>query len=136
MNTADKSIATVKTFFGLFKAGSTFSDVEPFLHPEATLQILPLTLKAPKRNRQEVIPFWKEQVGIFKKFEITPLHVFASADGSHVHTKAKSKGETKNGTPYGQEYSITIELRDGLIYKIEEFVDSLYSAQFFAKAKL
>ncbi|KAJ7653094.1 hypothetical protein DFH06DRAFT_1330497 [Mycena polygramma] len=59
-----------------------------------------------------------------------PLDVIHGADKVVFHLK--SAGSSKSGKPYNNEYMITFHFVGEKIVRLNEFVDSKYSAAFFA----
>jgi ketosteroid isomerase-like protein len=57
-----------------------------------------------------------------------------AVDGDTVKVSAESQGHHKTAGDYGQDYELTFHFRDGLCVYVREFVDSLYSREFFTRS--
>ncbi|KAJ6494066.1 hypothetical protein C8R47DRAFT_1118240 [Mycena vitilis] len=99
-------------------------------------QYLPSTINPPdgkdERGPDEFIAAVKFYMdNLFNKITYgPPLDVIQGADKVVFHMK--SAGSSKSGKPYNNEYMITFHFVGDRIARLNEFVDSKYSATFFA----
>jgi len=69
--------------------------------------------------------------GVFKPGD-PKVHIDAIvSDGDRVMVESHSTGERADGKPYANRYAWAVELKDGKILKVREYMDSLYVARFF-----
>ncbi|KAF5320887.1 hypothetical protein D9619_002117 [Psilocybe cf. subviscida] len=113
-------------------------------------RILPASLGRPAREKEAYADFWKDVPALFgeNKFVLTIHEVIESGHKLAVHCSSKSV--SARGTPYANEYSLFIHyvpLPAGIdpysplgegeqlpkMKLVKEFVDSQFSASFFAK---
>lgn len=141
MSVSEQAIKIAKRYVACFDPKyKDAASIEPhlleLLHSKYEHYIMPSnSLKRPVNKRQDMITYIPTIMEMFKSFDVTPRLAFADSTGRYVEIKASSKGETKTGAEYGQQYSLFFELaeEDGKhkIIKCEEMVDSLFSSQFF-----
>ncbi|KAJ7056559.1 hypothetical protein C8F01DRAFT_1154116 [Mycena amicta] len=109
-----------------------FSDL---LAPTFTQQYFPATLTPPEgkdtRGKEEFIALMKHSwIHVFEKMTLgEPLDVIHGFNKVTFHLK--SDGLSKAGKRYNNEYMFTFHFEGEKIVKLNEFVDSKYSAQFF-----
>jgi hypothetical protein len=53
------------------------------------------------------------------------------SSGDFVMAETHGTGKRFDGLPYDNHYAWAIELRDGLIFRVREYMDSLYVSKFF-----
>ncbi|KAG5652914.1 hypothetical protein H0H81_003114 [Sphagnurus paluster] len=102
--------------------------------------VLPKSLGRSPRSKEEFVAYYRQIViPLFKRFHVT-VHELVE-EGSAVIFHASSVGESVFGTPYANEYMISLhfvppkEGGDGLpkISVVKEFVDSAFSGKFFSE---
>ncbi|KAJ7133980.1 hypothetical protein C8R43DRAFT_1022124 [Mycena crocata] len=83
------------------------------------------------QGKEEYVELMKSS--IFKTFErltfTAPLDVVHGSNKVAVHIR--SDGTTKSGKQYNNEYMFTFHFEGEKITRINEFVDSKYTAEFF-----
>ncbi|MEY4762367.1 MAG: hypothetical protein RLZZ200_2223 [Pseudomonadota bacterium] len=60
----------------------------------------------------------------------TTVHTIASS-GDFVMCESRGQGKLQDGRTYDNRYAWAIELKDGLVYRIREYMDSHYVATLF-----
>jgi len=53
------------------------------------------------------------------------------SSGDFVMAETRTTGEHLDGRVYNNNYAWAVELRDGLVFSVRHYFDSLYAAQFF-----
>lgn len=61
---------------------------------------------------------------------ITPKGM--TAEGNKVAVEAESYGELPNGRVYNNEYHFLVEVRDGKIAAVKEYLDTMHTAEILA----
>lgn len=61
---------------------------------------------------------------------ITPKGM--TAEGNKVAVEAESYGELPNGRVYNNEYHFLVEVRDGKIASVKEYLDTMHTAEILA----
>ncbi|PPR06862.1 hypothetical protein CVT26_003986 [Gymnopilus dilepis] len=109
-------------------------------------RILPSSLGRPVLNKRQYREYLKGIMPLMKSFRVTIHEVIEADEKMTVH--ASSVGESASGVPYANEYTIIVHFvpvapGSQALPKmrfVKEFVDSAFSAKFFAeeraKAKL
>ncbi|KAJ7098197.1 hypothetical protein C8R43DRAFT_1048819 [Mycena crocata] len=110
--------------------------MEALLSPEFKHQYFPPSFQHGGENKnvrgkEEYVELMKSS--IFKTFErltfTAPLDVVHGSNKVAVHIR--SDGTTKSGKQYNNEYMFTFHFEGEKITRINEFVDSKYTAEFF-----
>jgi ketosteroid isomerase-like protein len=105
--------------------------------PECQQQALPSSMGKLAKNNTEYRKYLEKIVPLFLNFTVTVHREFHDAEARTSIIHASSRAITSVGA-YSNEYALFLSFtEDGKkITKIDEFVDSAYSAQFFAKLKI
>ncbi|KAF2820783.1 hypothetical protein CC86DRAFT_386832 [Ophiobolus disseminans] len=127
---------TAQTFIDAYNAW----DIEAIMgyrSPECQQQALPSSMGKPAKNNAEYRRYLEKIIPLFLNFTVTVHEEFHDAEVRTSIIHASSRAITKIGT-YSNKYALFLSFtEDGKkITKIDEFVDSAYSAQFFGKLKI
>jgi ketosteroid isomerase-like protein len=125
--------ATARTFIDAYNAW----DIEAIMDyrtPECLQQVLPSSMGKPAKNNTEYRTYFESIMPLFSNFTVKvhkELHDI-EARTSLIH--ASSRADTAVGR-YANEYALILSFTKDRtkVTKIEEFVDSAYTTQFFAK---
>jgi len=105
-------------------------------------QILPTTLGRPIRNKTQYREWFVRLMPLFRKWRLN-IHELVEA-GDTIVFHASSEGETTTGAPYRNQYAVIMHLMPPSasssgelphIVHVKEFVDSLYTVQFFEEER-
>jgi ketosteroid isomerase-like protein len=112
-------------------------DIEAIMEnrsPHCQQQALPSSMGKPAKDNVDYRRYFESIMPLFSNFTITVHQEFHDPDARMSFMHASSAADTKIG-PYTNEYALSLSFtEDGTeITKIDEFVDSAYSAKFFAK---
>ena len=128
MSQADQNEALVRNFFAVLSTGH-LENIRKTLHPDASWT--PMVKNVPgagvHQPRDVIVDEFLAPVrGLFEdgdpKVEIN--HIFSK--GNLVCAETRALGKMKNGNTYDNLYCWVIEVRDGLIYALREYMDSAY----------
>ena len=128
MQDAVKNEQIVRDFFATLSTGD-LELIRATLHPDASW--LPMVKSVPGAGIHEprdviVDEFLAPVRGIFEdgdpKTEVD--NIFAK--GNVVCAETRGMGKLRNGNTYNNQYCWVIELKDGLVWKIREYMDSHY----------
>jgi ketosteroid isomerase-like protein len=124
---------TAQTFVNAYNAWNIEAIME-YRTPDCQQQVLPFSMGKPAKNNTEYRSYFESIMPLFSNFTVKVHNEFHNAEARTSYMHASSRAETAIGT-YANEYAVVLSFtKDGTkITKIEEFVDSAYSAQFFAK---
>jgi ketosteroid isomerase-like protein len=128
--------STAQTFINAYNAW----DIEAIMGyraPECVQQALPSSMGKPAKNNTEYRKYLEKIIPLFLNFTVTVHEEFHDAEARTSIIHASSRAITRIGS-YSNEYALFLSFTgDGKkITKIDEFVDSAYSSQFFAKLKV
>lgn len=74
-------------------------------------------------SRKEIARLFRRMIGQLKDgLRMTVKHMIG--EGDCVAVEVESYGELKNGRVYNQEYHFVLELRDGKICSVREYLDT------------
>ena len=128
MSEAEKNEQIVTKFFEVLSSGH-LENIRATLHPEASWT--PMVKGVPGEGVHEprdviVDEFLAPVRGIFEDGDpkTTIKNIFGKGDSVCVESFAQ--GQMKNGNYYDNQYCWVIEVKDDLIYRIREYMDSLY----------
>jgi uncharacterized protein len=128
MQDAGKNEQIVRDFFATLSTGD-LELIRATLHPDASW--LPMVKSVPgagiHQPRDVIVDEFLAPVrGIFEdgdpKTEVD--NIFAK--GNVVCAETRGMGKLRNGNTYNNQYCWVIELKDGLVWKIREYMDSHY----------
>jgi ketosteroid isomerase-like protein len=96
------------------------------LHEEATW--------TPMVSRKGIVDEFLAPVrGLFKPGDPKVYMKTITSNGPLVMTETHGLGVLADGRPYENHYAWAVEIKDGKIFAIREYMDSLYVAGLFAK---
>ncbi len=128
MSDAAKNEQIVRDFFTTLSTGE-LENIRATLHPDASW--MPMVKNVPGAGlhapRDVIVDEFLAPVrGIFEdgdpKTEID--NIFAK--GNVVCVESRGMGKLRNGNTYNNQYCWVIEVKDGLVWKIREYMDSHY----------
>ncbi|KAI8806156.1 hypothetical protein BJ742DRAFT_817747 [Cladochytrium replicatum] len=145
LSPAEEAISLAKAFIALYNVDPSYHTLEKihavllpgFEHHVFPQSTLPTSSSLVAVKTFESTPgHIKNAVSLFKSLRYHIRLAFADETGTHVEIKATSEGVSKTGFEYKQDYSFYFEIRknekgEKRVYRFEEFVDSMYSLQFF-----
>ena len=128
MATAEQNEQIVRNFFKILSTGELES-IRKTLHADASWT--PMVKNVPGAGvhaRRDVIvdKFLAPVRGLFEDGDpkTTIDNIFAK--GNVVCVESRGKGKLRNGKIYDNQYCWVIEVKDGLVWRIREYMDSHY----------
>jgi len=128
MTAANTNEQIVRNFLNTLSTGD-LERVRPLFHPDAIWKVMPKGIPGEGEHigRDYIIDKFLAPVrGMFDpgepKVEIDTL----ISQGSLVAAEIRGFGHMKNGKEYNNTYCWFFEVRDGMVYSIHEYMDSLY----------
>ncbi|HEY1748927.1 MAG TPA: nuclear transport factor 2 family protein [Xanthobacteraceae bacterium] len=118
----------VRTFFETLSTGD-LERVRPMLHEDATWTVMASGIPGAgeKKGRNVIIDEFLAAVrGIFEDGDPKVSVVNVISKGRLVAAETRGVGRLKSGTPYNNVYSWMIEVDDGKIRALREYMDSYY----------
>jgi uncharacterized protein len=71
--------------------------------------------------------------GLFRPGDPKVIVDTIASNGSLVITETRGVGALADGRPYENRYAWAFEIKDGLVFAIREYMDSLYVSRLFEK---
>jgi ketosteroid isomerase-like protein len=140
MTTADgpQRKAVVASLFRLYSSGQWATANSTLLEEDGRWEIQPRSVGG-QRTVAEHDKYLGEVMPDFAEFSITPhLVIYEEIPGGAgvIFATCTSRAQHRDKGAYGQDYVFTFFFRPGSlrINKVTEFVDSYYSARFFARS--
>lgn len=124
----DRNEKLVRTFFETLSTGD-LERVRPMLHEDATWTVMATGIPGAgeKKGHKGIIDEFLAPVrGIFADGDPKVSIVNLISKGPLVAAETRGIGRLKNGTPYNNRYSWMIEVDDGKIRALREYMDSYY----------
>ena len=128
MTTPEQNAQIVRTFLETLSTGE-LERVRPLFHPNAIWKVMPKGIPGEGEHvgRDYIIDEFLAPVrGMFNpgepKVEIDTL----ISQGDLVAVELRGFGHFKDGKEYNNTYCWFFEVRDGMVYSIHEYMDSLY----------
>jgi uncharacterized protein len=124
----DRNEKLVRTFFETLSTGD-LERVRPMLHEDATWTVMASGIPGAgeKKGRNAIIDEFLAPVrGIFEDGDPKVFIVNVISKGRLVAAETRGVGRLKGGTPYNNVYSWMIEVDDGKIHALREYMDSYY----------
>jgi ketosteroid isomerase-like protein len=128
MASAAQNERVVRDFFTVLSSGDLES-IRKTLHPDASWT--PMVKSVPGAGvhapRDAIVDKFLAPVrGLFEDGDpkTTIDNIFAK--GNVVCVESRGKGKLRNGKLYENQYCWVIEVKDGLVWKIREYMDSHY----------
>lgn len=128
MSAAEINEQLVRTFFDTLSTGD-LEKLRSLLHEDACWTAMPKDIPGagPHSGRDHIIDEFLAPVrGLFEPGDpkITINVLFAR--GNMVHAETRAFGKFLNGKEYDNNYCWGIEIKDGLIFALREYMDSHY----------
>ena len=130
--TENKSEQVVRRFFEEGLNSDNLETIRKFFHPDATwTPVTHATTKIPgvgmHRGRKEIVDDFLGPVrGLFvdgdPQLEITSL----IGKGNLVAVETHGTGKFRSGKTYDNRYAWIVEVKDGMIFAIREYMDTAY----------
>lgn len=124
----DRNEKLVRTFFETLSTGD-LERVRPLLHEDATWTVMATGIPGAgeKKGRKAIIDEFLAPVrGICEDGDPKVSIVNVISKGRLVAAETRGVGRLKSGTPYNNVYSWMIEVDDGKIRALREYMDSYY----------
>jgi hypothetical protein len=128
MSQAERNEELVRNFFAILSTGE-LENIRATLHPRASWT--PMVKNVPgagvHQPRDVIVDEFLAPVrGLFEDGDpkTTVNHIFCK--GNVVCAETHALGKMKNGNTYDNLYCWVIEVKDGLIFAIREYMDSAY----------
>ena len=124
----------VLQFFETLSTGE-LEKVRVLLHEESTWtpQVKGVPGAGTHRGKKGIVDEFLAPVrGLFKPGDPKTTLLSMASKGSLVLLESVGQGELADGRRYDNRYAWAIEVRDGKIYAIREYMDSLYVSTLFA----
>jgi uncharacterized protein len=83
-------------------------------------------------GRDRIVRFLSQEYGTVFVADVALDISGMFADGNVVITEARLRGTLARGGPYDNDYCFIFELRDGLIHRVREYMDTRRGAAWFA----
>ena len=132
MSTAQAAEATFRDFFGALGVGD-LDGARLHLHPDAiwTVKARGVPGSGEHRGPQAIITFISSVRALFApgspQIEVTST----ICDGSLVIMESHGTGKLLDGRDYDNFYVMAVEVKDGLIFALREYMDSYYVHNLF-----
>ena len=129
----NESERVVLTFFATLSTGN-LEAVRVLLHEEATWR--PMVYDIPGAGthvgRKGIVDEFLTPVrGMFKPGDPKIIVNTVASNGPLVNTETLGRGTLLDGRPYENRYCWAFEIKDGLVFAIREYMDSLYVSRLF-----
>jgi hypothetical protein len=126
--TEERNKELVRSFFETLSAGD-LEGVRGLFHEDAVWTVVARDIPGAgeHRGRDEIVDGFLTPIrGLFEpgdpKVDITHL----VAEGAWVVVEGKGRGRFGNGTPYDNTYVFLLELEDGKVRTLREYMDTQY----------
>jgi ketosteroid isomerase-like protein len=132
---AESNEALVRRFFDTLNA-EDLEGLKPMFHPEATwtpMTQMDIPGAAVHRGRTGIVDeFLKPVRGLFVGKDPQNQINSLVAQGNLVALETHGTGQLTNGKTYDNRYCWIVEIRDGMIFAIREYMDTAYIQSLFA----
>ena len=128
MTTPETNARIVRDFLKTLSTGD-LERVRPLFHPDAIWKVMPKGIPGEGEHvgRDFIIDEFLAPVrGMFDPGEPKVAIDTLIAQGKLVAAEIRGFGHMKNGKEYNNSYCWFFEVRDGMVYSIHEYMDSLY----------
>ncbi len=118
----------VRHFFDTLSSGD-LEKLRLLLHEEATWAVMATGIPGAgeKKGRGEIIDGFLGPVrGIFVPGDPKVIIQNLILQGPYAAVEAKGLGKFKNGKDYNNRYAFMIEIKDGKVFALREYMDSYY----------
>jgi ketosteroid isomerase-like protein len=128
MPTAEQNEQIVRNFFKVLSTGE-LENIRKTLHPDASWT--PMVKNVPGAGvhapRDVIVDEFLAPVrGLFEDGDPKTTIDTIFAKGNVVCVESRGRGKLRNGKIYDNQYCWVIEVKDGLVWKIREYMDSHY----------
>ena len=113
---------------------SDFDRIREFFHEEATWEAMVKDIPGVgvHRGRKGIVDdFLKPIRGLFAPGDPKVTLTSLASKGSLVVAESTGSGHVADGRPYHNLYCWALEIKDGKIYRLREYMDSLYVSKLF-----
>ena len=132
---AESNEALVRRFFDTLNA-EDLEGLKPMFHPDATwtpMTQMDIPGAAVHRGRVGIVDeFLKPVRGLFVGKDPQNQINSLVAQGNLVALETHGTGKLTNGKTYDNRYCWIVEIRDGMIFAIREYMDTAYIQSLFA----
>jgi ketosteroid isomerase-like protein len=121
-------------FFATLGAGD-LEGVRALLHEDATWTPMVKDIPGAGKHigRKGIVDDFLMPIrGMFRPGDPKVLVDTLASNGSLVITETRGKGALADGRPYDNQYCWAFEFKDGKVFAIREYMDSLYVSRLFA----
>ncbi|MCP5144142.1 MAG: nuclear transport factor 2 family protein [Gammaproteobacteria bacterium] len=118
----------VRDFFAALSSGD-LEQVRPLFHPEAIWQVMPKNIPGEgiHRGRDYICDEFLAPVrGLFEPGDPKVIVDTCIGKGNIVACETRGVGKLLNGKVYDNIYAWFFEIRDGKVFHLREYMDSLY----------
>jgi len=123
----------VVDFFTTLSTGD-LERVREFFHEEATWQAMVKDIPGVGVHRGKkgiVDEFLKPIRGMFAPGDPKVALTSIASKGALVVAESRGYGHVADGRPYDNQYCWALEIKDGKIFRLREYMDSLYISKLF-----
>jgi len=134
MVTADNESERIVVKFFETLSTSDFDRIRDLIHEDATWEAMVKDIPGVGVHRGKkgiVDDFLMPIRGMFAPGDPKVKLTSMASKGSLVICESTGKGKVADGRPYDNLYCWAIELKDGKIYRLREYMDSLYISKLF-----
>jgi ketosteroid isomerase-like protein len=129
-----------RVFLKFFETLSTgnMEKIWAAFHPEAAWEVMVKGIagEGTHRGKKEIIDDFLAPVrGMFKPGDPKVTITSIASQGNLVIGEAHGLGTFTDGRPYDNLYAFAIEVKDGKVYRLREYMDSFYVAKLQGRAK-
>lgn len=124
---AEENIQLVRDFFARMSAGGPEA-IRPLLHEEATWTVTAKSIPGSGSHHGHkgiLEEFLGPFQGVFKEGPVIEIRTIIS-QGDLVACETHGTGTFQDGRPYDNNYCWMIEVKDGKVYHLKEYMDSHY----------
>ena len=101
-----------------------FTKDAEWIAPEANATAVALGYTSHMRTRAEIVRFICSEFGRLFVADVDIQFIAMLADGDQVVVEERMKATLVNGRPYELDYCFIFTLRDGLIARVREYMDT------------
>ena len=128
MSQETDNVQLVKDFFEVLSSGD-LEKLRPMFHPDAAwiVQMRDIPGAGVHKGRDLICDEFLAPVrGLFEDGDPKVTVLNAVAQGDQVALQTVAKGTFRNGKTYDNRYAWFITVKDGMLFELNEYMDSLY----------